>query len=303
MLGSYAISLIGDSHLQKEGGICQDASASVLLPNEWVALLVADGVGSAARSDEGSSAAVSEVGEFLTGSITPETTMAEVPALLKTAFANALEAILKKAEEDGVHPSEFDTTLTVVVYDGEFLAYGHVGDGGVIALTPAGLYRLVTAPMKGEEFNQVVPLRGGGDSWTFGVFDEPVCAVFCATDGIYDVCCPWLLSDQEVPVYVSFMRPFMDNALLKISDAAGIEMLEGAVERYLTSGQLPQVTDDKTVAVCINTEVSPSVRDDVYYAMPDWAALHEAKMADLYDAADIEQLDVASSEATFSEGA
>lgn len=65
MLGYYKMSIIGTAHQAKKDGVCQDASDVVVLKNGWVVAAIADGLGSAKKSEVGSTTAVKTVLSFV----------------------------------------------------------------------------------------------------------------------------------------------------------------------------------------------------------------------------------------------
>lgn len=279
MLGGYNLSLQGDSH-KSSGTVCQDASCIKLLPCGWLAAAVADGVGSAKYSDIGSELAVRAATDYIYECCPSEWDINNLTNVLITAYETALEKITEKAEEDGNPLSEYDTTLTVAVYNGDCLAYAHVGDGGIITLTKNGDFSIQTTAQKGDEFNSVNPLRSR--KWEFGISESGICAFAMLTDGIYDIVCPWLLSNQEQKVYINYIRSFMDRNLLKADTEEDFENIKREAESFLFSSYNSSITDDKTIAVIINTDVLPDVKDVEYYAEPDWDKLKEEKMEKLY---------------------
>jgi serine/threonine protein phosphatase PrpC len=282
MLGYYNLSLQGESH-KKDGTVCQDASRIEKIPCGWIIAAIADGVGSAKHSDVGSSLAVHTVIEHISESCPAEWSVSELTAALRAAYKSSLEKITAKADDDGNDLSEYDTTLTAAIYNGSRLVYAHVGDGGIITLSKNGDFSMLTAPQKGEEFNSVSPLRSE-KSWEFGSNsdDDSICAFAMVTDGIYDVVCPWLLSQQEQKIYINYIRPFMDRNLLKAGTTEDFEIIKTEAEGFLDSERNQNITDDKTVAVVINTDVMPAVKPDEYYAEPDWARLQGENRKFLY---------------------
>lgn len=282
MIGYYKMSLIGSSHLSDKGGVCQDSSDAKTLPNEWVVASIADGLGSATHSDIGSSLAVCEVIRFIESNI-PEVWHDEsLISLFRTAYHSALKHIRERAKKDGKPIKDYDTTLTTVIYNGTNAVFGHVGDGGIIALSPYGDFSILTKAQKGEEFNSVTPLRSGPDNWVFGAAPETVAALLMLTDGVYDVACPWLIAKQEQKIYINYVRPFMDRNVLYVKTAADFENTQKEVEDFLNSEQSRQITDDKTILGIINTDILPEVKPDEYYAEPDWKRLAEEHRAKLY---------------------
>ena len=61
MLGFFKISTIGKSHLAKPDGVCQDYSDVVRINDGMIIAAIADGLGSAEKSDVGAKIAVKAV--------------------------------------------------------------------------------------------------------------------------------------------------------------------------------------------------------------------------------------------------
>jgi len=281
MIGYYRKSLVGRSHLS-ENAICQDSSGVKALSNGWVVGVIADGVGSAKHSDLGSSLAVEEVLCFVEENV-PETWHEEsLISLLRTAYHSAFKKIKEKASQDKNLIADYDTTLTSVIYNGTNLVFGHVGDGGVIALNHYGDFSVLTVAQKGEAFNEVFPLRAGPDIWLFGASNEPIAALLMLTDGVYDIACPWLLAKQNQKIYVNYVRPFMDRNILPVKTTEDFHYAQKIIEEFLMSGQSRMITDDKTVLGIINTDILPEIKSDDYYLEPHWKRLKEDHDEKLY---------------------
>ena len=276
MIGHYKMSLIGSSHLSKKGGVCQDSCDAKKLQNGWVIAAIADGLGSAKHSEIGSSIAVETVISFSETNIPDLWHDESMLSLLRTAFHCALKQIKEKADSDRNHVRDYETTLTSVIYNGTNAVFGHVGDGGVIALNHYGEFSLLTVAQKGETFNSVVPLRAGPDAWMFGKTEESIAALLMMTDGIYDVACPWLLMDQEQKIqkiWVNYVRRFIDRNKLPVNTDADFETAQKEIEAFFSDKHVPTITDDKTILGIINTDIMPEVKFDEYYADPDWIGL------------------------------
>lgn len=277
MLGSYKVCLIGSSHSQQPGGICQDAAGTVCLENGWMAAAVADGLGSAARSDIGSTVAVDTVLDFVKRYIPQQWENESMQALLRIAFHTAQRAVAARAQQDKMPLSEYDTTLTAAIYNGRDVVYGHVGDGGIVILNSDGEFDSLTCAQKGEAFNTTYPLASGPKYWTFGNSHGNICGFLMMTDGIYDIACPWPLRDQPQKVYVHFIRPFIDRNILQASTQEDLKQREAEIAAYF-SKYIPEITDDKTIVGVMDTEVVPRLQPEEYYQIPDWERIaYEAK--------------------------
>ena len=283
MLGYYKMSMIGIAHQAKKDGVCQDASDVVVLKNGWVVAAIADGLGSAKKSEVGSITAVKVVLSFVSENYPDRWHEESLISLLRTAYHKALKTLNTLAEENQDNSCDYDTTLTTVIYNGANVVYGHVGDGGIIALSSYGDYSVLTEAQKGEVFNETSPLRAGPDSWSFGVSKEDVCALTMMTDGIFDVAYPWLLAKTNQPIYVNYVRPFMDINVLKVSTPADFENAQTEIIDFFKGSYSRQITDDKTIVGIINTDVVPETKADDFYTEPDWKTLAKEHHDKLYE--------------------
>jgi len=277
MIGYYRLSLIGTSHSKKDGGVCQDSSNAELLRNGWVVAAVADGLGSSKHSDDGSRIAVNEIVNFVVSHTPDSWEVNSLTSLLREAYNSAVKQIKDKAYIDGNPESDYATTLTSVIYNGRDCVFGHVGDGGIITLNNSGALSLLTEAQKGEEFNSTVALIRGKDRWSFGSSYEPVAALLLLTDGIYDRICHPLLAEQEQRIWVNPARGFLDNTILNLHTAEDFNWIQNKIQNYL-KGQNPvvmSITDDKTIIGIINTDVTPAILSDSYYAEPNFEKLYD----------------------------
>ncbi len=283
MLGYYKMSIIGTAHQANRDGVCQDASDVVVLKNGWVVAAIADGLGSAKKSEAGSTTAVKTILSFVSENYPDKWHEESLMSLLRTAYHKALKTIKALSEENQDELCEYDTTLTTVIYNGTNVVYGHVGDGGIIALSSYGDYSVLTETQKGEAFNETSPLRAGPESWDFGAAKEDVCSLIMMTDGIFDVASPWLLAKTDQPIYINYVRPFMDINILKVSTPADFENAQAEIADFFKGPYSKQITDDKTIVGIINTDVTPETKPDEFYAEPDWKTLAREHHDRLYE--------------------
>ncbi len=270
---SYGMSIVGSSHVQKNAP-CQDFHCFATLQNGWTVAAVADGVGSAKHSEVASQMACEQLVEACSEYLdTAESISAAKDALL-SAYQRADQAIKAHVRQIGDSITDYDTTLSAVVFDGKKMVYGHSGDGGIVALTVNGDYLKVTAPQKAEDGICVVPLRAGQSHWEFGEVEDEVASILLATDGVYDNFTPYLLRGQPVEFYIPLIRWFMDNTGIGISPE-NRDQVEESRRKFLCGPGCSGITDDKTVVVVFNAEVMPALKEESYYAEPDWAKLQE----------------------------
>jgi len=273
MLIAYGMSIVGTSHVGKNVP-CQDSHRYEVLANGWMAVAIADGVGSAKHSEIASKMACDTFIETCKDCITKDTQVTEIKCIIEKAYRAADQNIKDHVYKIDDMITDYDTTLSVVIYDGKHLVYGHSGDGGIVVLTTSGDYIKVTQPQKAEDGICVVPLRAGEKYWEFGECEAEVTSVLLATDGVYDNFMPYLLRGQPVELYIPLIRWFMDNNVIGIT-AETRELVEESRKNFLCGESCKAITDDKTVVVAFNADIMPALKDDSYYAEPDWAKLQE----------------------------
>lgn len=267
----YSTSLVGSSHIKK-GTVCQDANKAVMLKNGWCIAAVADGVGSARHSEIASSIAVNSIIDYCSKNIDVKSEIDLIEDILRKAYRYAEDTIEKYVEEKKDSIYDYDTTLSVVIYDGSTVIYGHSGDGGIVGLLTDGKYVKITNPQKAEDGICVIPLRAGESAWEFGKCDGEFASVLLATDGVYDTFFPYLLKGQSNEVYVPLIRYFMDNNALEMTPKT-VSGIEKSRIDFLSGEAYEPVTDDKTIMVVVNADIKPSFQEEDYYKEPNWDEL------------------------------
>lgn len=267
----YSTTIIGSAHIKK-GTVCQDANKHVTLKNGWILGVIADGVGSAKYSDKASNIAVEAIIEFFINQENLEWNIELIDNLLPNSYLEAQKRIEDFALSKNHDFFDYDTTLDVVIYNGQEMVYGHSGDGGIVGLTVDGDYIAITKPQKGDDGTTVIPLRSGREFWQFGRSKHDYASILLATDGIYDTFFPYLLKGQPNEIYIPLIRFFMDNNILQCNEK-NLEDIKKAKEEFLTSETWNSITDDKTLMVMLNLDKTPKIKEDEFYAEPDWAVL------------------------------
>ncbi len=160
----------GESHA-RTGTPCQDAFAWRAIEAGNVVLAVADGLGSAPRSDEGAREAVEAAVEA-----------AVAGASLADAVAAARAALEGLSPESALR--SFACTLIVVAWQDGTARAAHIGDGSAVVRTPDGLV-VLSAPAPSEYVNEVEPLTSEHWQELVRVSDpvQDVEAVAVFTDG------------------------------------------------------------------------------------------------------------------------
>lgn len=147
-------SVAGPYHV-RQGRACEDTAAWFVW-NDVVFLVLADGAGSAAYAQLGSSLATGvAVGlaarHCLTcGSVTGR----DACRILRSALHGAERRIRAKAASLGVAPEQFACTFISVLATPRFVAAGQVGDGAVVIGDGGTRLVALTKPAKGEFANE-----------------------------------------------------------------------------------------------------------------------------------------------------
>lgn len=315
---SYSFSLIGKDHLRTNTP-CQDHSGRIHLQNGWTIAAIADGVGSASRSEEGSKIAVASALKFCSENFPTSTDTKSVLAMLLLAFHRAFGDICEHAEHESTELEAFDTTLTVACFYKGMLFYGHCGDGGIFVVDRFGEASEITTPQKGEDGDSMIPLRFGAKYWVFGQHSENVPTVLLATDGVRDkiasndfrdsiskVYVPLLLflsiiSDLRAKAlnsFVSYLKKLFsgDNSvtsdwiydqLLDVYSSNDITDAETIVEQIRSNNELYRfistITDDISIAVL--NDISVPMTFDMpseYFSDPNWQSIRVETHRRLY---------------------
>ena len=309
MIINYGFSLNGKSHISRGTG-CQDAHKIKQLGNRWTIAAVADGVGSATNSHIGSRIACDTVVDFCEQYMPYDYNAISIKSMIRTAFNYAMKMIYQQAESEGEPVESYDTTLSMVIYDGKRIIYGHSGDGAILGLTGYGNYVEITTPQKGMDLISVLPLRSGYTHWVIDEYNEDLTAVLLMTDGILDTVCPYLLKFGEEKIYIPMAMFFGDPCCFGGStDRQDIEAFLNGEEDYCSDGFYSRLhkalavrlsdtgkadaicdsirknnypivlmnsqQDDKTVVGLINTDAVTENQENCYYDEPDWIYLQE----------------------------
>lgn len=234
MILDYGFSLIGKSHIEKNT-CCQDSHCIKKMKNGWFIAAIADGVGSASNSHIGSRIAANTVVEFCDQCMPWDYNIISIKSMLRTAYNYAYKLILRESEKSGEPIESYDTTLSVVIYDGQRIIYGHSGDGAIIGLTSFGDFVEISRAQKGPDGISVIPLRGGYTQWVIDTYEEDLVAVLLMTDGMFETLCPYLLKDSLTKtnkIYTPLGSFFADPKGFS-SDEEGIKINKKLIEDFL----------------------------------------------------------------------
>lgn len=277
----YSTCLRGRSHI-KNNKPCQDYKKIYELANNFVVAAVADGVGSSKHSNLASKIAVNVSMEFIKNNFPKNPNKQNLKKLILSSFNEAQDQIEFVCQEKNDDIYEYDTTLTLIIYDGATVFYGQSGDSGAIGITNAGDYIKITSQQKGKDGISVIPLRFREKTWKFGCLDDKFCAIMLATDGVLDgLISPPILRREECPIYVSLVKNFLDLNFLQINKQ-NVKKFTKNINHFLKSDQCKNISDDMTIVGIINENIIPNKKEESYYDEPDWEFLSKKIKRILY---------------------
>lgn len=152
-------SVQGTSHARR-GQPCQDWQGYRCFAGDGLAVAVADGAGSARRSERGAQRAVEvalKAADWATRALLankPDIEPADWHDLLRWVFGRARRAVTLRAHAEHFPLRDYATTLTVAVAAGGWLAAAQIGDGAVVMQDSSGKMTTVTRLQKGEYANE-----------------------------------------------------------------------------------------------------------------------------------------------------
>jgi hypothetical protein len=148
-----AASVVGSGH-RRLGSECQDAHGYRRLPDDALALAVADGAGSARLGGQGAALAVQVMLRTIEEAAVP---LGDGEALARLGFARVLEAMEAEAAAHGVAVRELSTTLVAAIVTENAAVIGHIGDGAAVGAREPHAFVTLSLPQNdGEYANETV---------------------------------------------------------------------------------------------------------------------------------------------------
>lgn len=241
-----AASATGSSHLNRRAG-CDDWFAVQEIGGNLIAV-VADGMGSVLFGAVGARVATKAVLEVLSAGAGTTTKPRQLRDLMRTAVGEAQARIEATAAELSCQSRDLATTLACAVVKDSILAWGQVGDCGLVTYSPSG-WRVRTRVEKSGYANETTALGLGSELLFVGVDDlEPVEALALFSDGLERIA---LIKQQP---YCRFLDP------LKTFVADGGEALDQKLEQLLESDRFRRATDDDATLIVAHRTSSRSTK-------------------------------------------
>ena len=221
-----------------------------------VILAVADGAGSAPRSDEGSRIAVKVAVASMVGAIEKRPPAAFAghlaTSLVRDAIKRAKNAVVRHGKEHSVSDRDLACTLLVAVASERLMTAGQVGDGAVVAFNLAsGDARTLCAAHTGEYANETTFITSRtrphlvADVGHASGSDYDALALI--TDGLQNLA----LKMPEREAFPGFWNPILND----LSQTEEPEAVPGRLHAFISGERVQSRTsDDVTIAIAVRSD-------------------------------------------------
>jgi hypothetical protein len=237
----FGTKISGRGHRIK-GIPCQDAYASELFYPSHLVIAIADGLGSAPRSDLGAQCAVKSAVNAVTCLMTQGQTDSHL--LLHEGIVNAREALFEKAALEICQVRDLACTMLLIIASRDSIAVAHIGDGAVV-IKGSEIVRILSEPQNAEYVNVVVPLTS--DDWekALRIYSsiEPIECIAAFTDGLQNAALQKV--NTAYKPFDAFFNPLFSYAI-KIED---VDAAETDIKELLMSEKVQGSSDDDMTLV------------------------------------------------------
>jgi hypothetical protein len=250
-------SVQGTSHRKTEIP-CQDACSYRVLPTGVLVVAVADGAGTAERSDEGAQCAVEAVIASAEAAIaeSPPQDDAAWELLLQEGFRQARRTIAGLTDVEQASLRAFATTLTCAVVSADWLAVGQIGDGLAVARGEDGRLFSACEPQRGEYAGDTffLTMEEALQQFEVRVYAQSIGALALMTDGLIRLAVNVPDSEPHLPFFqplFAYTEQIEDEteAQEQLVNLLGSERVNKRTDddKTLVLAARPQVPDTKVV--------------------------------------------------------
>ena len=232
-------SIAGTSH-QKKGLPCQDAHHWQLHSDNVLVAAVADGAGSAAKSEIGADLAVNKAVEtVLQQDLLPNS---EDEAGWKSLLVNALEAAKLSVEAEAntrqVPVRDLASTLLIAIATPELVVTAQIGDGAIVISDKQNEIIALTTPQSGEYINQTTFLVSSNaiDTAQTNIWQGNIANLAMFSDGLQ-------MLALKMPAGTPH-TPFFNPLFSFISQINDLDAAIKELKRFLKSPRVAQRSDD-----------------------------------------------------------
>jgi hypothetical protein len=236
-----AAATTGTSHL-RSGAPCQDRHAFVVEGDNLI-VAVADGAGSAPRSDQGAQVAVDTAVAYLTPHLNqPGSDWEE---LVLDAAVGARQAVLAVAAADGLPAREYATTLLILALAGHGGAALQIGDG-LVAYNDGDAWGYVFWPQKGQYANSTNFLieEDAESKFERARIRQRFTEIAVMSDGLENIALHFASQTVHEPFLNTVLSPLRSATETGVSDG-----VSRALEGFLRSDRISSRTDDDLTLV------------------------------------------------------
>ncbi|MEX5710641.1 PP2C family serine/threonine-protein phosphatase [Parafrankia sp. FMc6] len=244
----------GTSHIKRSLPCDDDCLiAQYRLPcgDELLAVVVADGAGSAEHGGEGAQVAIAAVAAALQSRL-GESEITLDASLAEILVAAAHDGIASRATNDNLQPRDFACTLLGVLAAPKLgtMAF-QIGDGGIVLDVGNGL-ELAVVPMAGEYANMThfVTQENFREVLAVRTFDSLATKIAAFTDGLQRIALDLATDTPHEPFFRLFFEKLEEDSLE--DEEVLLDKLSLALGRFLQGPQVNERTDDdKTLAIAV----------------------------------------------------
>ncbi len=247
-------SVAGAAHV-RAGTACQDAHRIEVIAvgdgRTIIALIAADGAGSAKEGGTGAALAASSLRDQAVAWFRSGGTVRDMKHPLVQEWLDGVREVI--SVEAGASHSEmrdFAATLLFAFMDGERAAFGQIGDGAMVVCDGAGDWEVMFWPQRGDYANQTFfvtdPTAKKQLRFAHAVHSIREIAVF--TDGMERLLLDFESQRAHTPVFEKMLAPLRNSAEVGFNPE-----LSGSLGQYLGSQGVASRTDDDVtllIATC-----------------------------------------------------
>lgn len=236
---ALGVSVAGLRHSRKSEP-CQDAVRWSVLRDGTLAVVMADGAGSASLAELGAQCACEAAMAWLEAHFRGDTleNLADFEIAANQLLLATRDAVRSAAEGKGATPRDLACTFLCALAKGDRVAAVQVGDGAIVVLGPEGKLSAVTLPPSGEYLNETVFLvvEEVEKRSQKALLELEVKGMAAFTDGLQLLA----LNMGERAPHPPFFSPLFKFLSAEQDPAAGGAKLAG----FLRSPKLQEKTDD-----------------------------------------------------------
>ena len=226
---------------------CQDAHGVNVIKDDFFIVAVADGLGSAPRSDIGAKLAVNAAVSGVVAAIeeNPPEDEEDWVEIVRKGFRAARSKLEEQTLTNNLMLRDYSTTLILSILTNDWLATGHIGDGANVALMENGNISTVSPPQRGEFVNQTFPitLPNALEIAYYSAMQIEVNALAIFSDGLQNLS---IRNVENKPHY-----PFFAPLFKQLSDINDSVAASKSLAEFLASDRVCSKTDDDKTLILI----------------------------------------------------